>query len=79
MDDEEQLLTVAQVARRLGLNEETIRRWIKAGKLRAIRFGSNRAGYRIKRSDVNAIMTGGVPDPRQLDLPEVDDQKKAAA
>src|SRR6202008_3357204 len=33
--EEERMLTVRQVAERLQLNRETVRRWIRAGKLRA--------------------------------------------
>jgi excisionase family DNA binding protein len=33
---DEELLTVDEVARRLKLHAETVRRWIRAGKLRAI-------------------------------------------
>ena len=39
MTDEE-LLTVDEVARRLKLHPETVRRWIRAGKLRAIRLAA---------------------------------------
>jgi putative resolvase len=72
-DEGEQLLTVDQVARRLQLHPATIRRWIKAGRLHAISLGSDRAGWRIRRSDVEALIQG----TRQLQLP--DDQGKAAA
>lgn len=72
---DEELLTVAEVARRLRLSEETIRRWIRGGKLQAIRIGSDRAGFRIRRSEIDQLL-----EPKQLPLPREDaDQKKAAA
>ena len=46
----DQLLTVADVAGRIGAHEQTVRSWIKTGELKAARFGT-RIGYRIKRSD----------------------------
>jgi excisionase family DNA binding protein len=58
MTDEE-LLTVDEVARRLKLHPETVRRWIRAGKLRAIRLGSDRAGLRIRASEIQRLLGGG--------------------
>jgi putative resolvase len=58
MTDEE-LLTVHEVARRLKLHPETVRRWIRAGKLRAIRLGSDRAGLRIRASEVQRLLGAG--------------------
>jgi excisionase family DNA binding protein len=49
------LLTVQQVAERLQLNPETIRRWVREGKLRAIKLGSNRGGFRIRESDIRRL------------------------
>jgi excisionase family DNA binding protein len=40
------LYTVEEVAARLGVHPDTVRRWIKSGELRAINLGG-RAGYRI--------------------------------
>jgi excisionase family DNA binding protein len=75
-DEGEQLLTVDQVARRLQLHPATVRRWIKAGRLRGISLGSDRAGWRIRRSEVEALLAG----EHQPELPGVgDDAKKLAA
>ena len=46
----DQLLTVADVAGRIGAHEQTVRGWIKSGDLKAARFGT-RIGYRIRRGD----------------------------
>jgi excisionase family DNA binding protein len=43
----DQLLTVADVAGRIGAHEQTVRHWIKSGELKAARFGT-RIGYRIR-------------------------------
>ena len=51
----DQLLTVADVAGRIGAHEQTVRSWIKSGELKAARFGT-RIGYRIKRSDYDDFL-----------------------
>ena len=56
---DEELLTVDEVARRLKLHPETVRRWIRAGKLRAISLGSDRAGLRIRASEVQRLLGAG--------------------
>lgn len=43
---DEILYTVEEVATRLAVHPDTVRRWIKSGELRAINLGG-RAGYRI--------------------------------
>jgi len=55
-DDE--LLTVNDVARQLKLHPETVRRWIRSGKLRAISLGSDRAGLRIRASEIQRLLGG---------------------
>jgi excisionase family DNA binding protein len=52
---DEPLLTVDEVATRLRVHAETIRRWIRAGTLRAISLGP-RAGFRIAESDLRAFL-----------------------
>lgn len=53
---EESLLTVAEVAETLRLNQQTVRNWIDAGSLPAIHVGRR---VRIKRSDLNHILESG--------------------
>jgi excisionase family DNA binding protein len=71
-EEGEQLLTVDQVARRLQLHPATIRRWIKAGRLRGISLGSDRAGWRIRRSELEQFIAG----MHQPELPSVADEPK---
>lgn len=56
MDDE--LLTVGEVARRLRVDDTTVRRWIKDGTLEAVILPhlNERQGYRIRRLVVDAIL-----------------------
>jgi excisionase family DNA binding protein len=52
----ESFLTVAEVAELLRLNQQTVRNWIDAGTLPAVRVGRR---VRIKRSDLNRIVESG--------------------
>jgi len=56
-----ELLTVKEVADRLKLNPQTVRRWIRAGLLPASRVG--RRQWRVKAEDF-----GGLREPRTRDL-----------
>lgn len=51
----DRLLTVEQVADQLGLNVETVRRYLRRGALKGIRFG-NRGGWRIKETELEAFI-----------------------
>ena len=55
----EEFLTVAEVAARLRLNEQTVRNWIDDGKLPAFRIGRR---VRIARSDFERFVNGGYTD-----------------
>ena len=55
-DYEESFLTVAEVAELLRLNQQTVRNWIDAGSLPAVRVGRR---VRIKRSDLDRIVESG--------------------
>jgi excisionase family DNA binding protein len=51
-----ELLTVQQVAVRLKMNPETIRRWLREGKLRGYLLGGDRSGYRVAEQDLDAFI-----------------------
>ena len=48
--------TVEQVAEELGVNPETVRRWIRGAVLPAESLGSARLGYRVARADLDAFV-----------------------
>jgi len=50
---DEQMLTVRQVAKRMNVDEATVRRWIQAGDLRAVNIGRVRPEYRIRPADLD--------------------------
>jgi excisionase family DNA binding protein len=47
------MLTVPEAARRTGKNPETIRRWIREGKLRARKIGTQHV---LEESDLDAVL-----------------------
>ena len=55
---DERWFTVEEIAERLKVTEQTIRRWLRSGALVGQNFGG-RAGYRIRESDLNAFLERG--------------------
>ncbi len=51
----EKLLTVDQVADRLQVNEQTVRRWLRDGELMGIAFGG-RTGWRVSSEDLATFL-----------------------
>lgn len=51
-----ELLTVQEVAERLKMNPETVRRWLRQGKLRGYLLGGDRSGYRVATDDLDAFI-----------------------
>ena len=58
-DDREDLLTVREVARRLRVDDTTVRRWIKSGALEAITLPhrGKRQAYRIKKATLDGLLS----------------------
>jgi excisionase family DNA binding protein len=56
------MLTVPEAARRTGRNPETIRRWIREGKLRSRKVGTQ---HILEEADLEAIV-GGTEASRPL-------------
>jgi excisionase family DNA binding protein len=54
------MLTVPEAARRAGRNPETIRRWIRSGRLRASKVGTQ---HLIDESDLEATALAAEPLP----------------
>ncbi len=51
----ERMLTVPEVADRLGVTHETVRRWLRSGQLQGFRV-SKKAGWRIPHRSVNKMI-----------------------
>jgi len=60
IEPEDPFLTVAEVAEILRLNQQTIRNWIDAGSMPAVRIGRR---VRIKRSDLDRLLAEGYQGP----------------
>ena len=56
MSETNRLLTVSETAVRLRLNPETIRRWLRDGRLNGVWLGSDKAGWRISERDLDAFL-----------------------
>lgn len=55
---EDHLLTVAEVARRLRVDNTTVRRWITNGSLEAVSLPhvNKRTSYRVKESTLSTLL-----------------------
>jgi excisionase family DNA binding protein len=57
--EDEQMLTVDQAADRLQASKETIRRWLRDGKIKGVRIGGKRLGWRIPLSEIRRVLSEG--------------------
>lgn len=63
---EEQFLSLEDVATRLQVSDQTIRRWIKSGKLTAYKPGLE---YRIRESDLEEFLAARAFRPKAVAQP----------
>ena len=63
VEEIEELLTVREVAKRLRVDDTTVRRWIKSGALEAITLPhrGRRQAYRIKKSTLDKLLKNPLP------------------
>ena len=52
----ERWLTVAEIVARLQVHEQTVRRWLRTGRLPGRNFGG-RTGYRVRERDLEAFLS----------------------
>lgn len=52
----EQLLTVEEIAERLRVHSETVRQWLRDGRLKGFRPGGKRAGWRVTEADLEGFL-----------------------
>jgi excisionase family DNA binding protein len=62
LEDENDLLTVHEVAKKVRVDDTTVRRWIKNGALDAVGLPhvGKRCAYRVKRSVIEALLNAPV-------------------
>ena len=71
MDADEPLLTVSEVAMRLRTTEETVRRWLRSGRIAGVRMGGTRLGWRIPSSEIRRLLANEVGrEPERTRVPE---------
>lgn len=58
------LLTVPEVAQQLRVRSETVRRWLRSGRIQGVMMGGYTAGWRIPESEVRRLVAQG-PLPGQ--------------
>lgn len=64
------MITVPEAARRLGRNPETIRRWIRSGRLHSERVGTQ---HLVDERDLDEAAGAGEMLPLPPDLEDTDD------
>jgi excisionase family DNA binding protein len=65
-NDIEPMLTTSEVARKLNLHVNTIRRWSNQGILKAYRIGS-RGDRRFKKQDIDELILKSGDNPKIID------------
>lgn len=55
---EDRQVTVRQAAQYLSVTETTVRRWLLSGRLRGVRLGGTKAGWRIPEQEVVRLLQG---------------------
>jgi excisionase family DNA binding protein len=53
---DEPFLTVAAAAERLAISQESVRIWLRSGKLRGYRPGGSKIGWRIPATEVERVL-----------------------
>lgn len=53
---DERLFTVAEIAKHIGTQEQTIRAWLKAGRIRGLRPGGDKIGWRVRASEFERFL-----------------------
>jgi excisionase family DNA binding protein len=57
----EEILTVREVADRLKIHPETVRDWLRQGRLRGSRPGGDKTGWRVRVSEVDRFLASTEP------------------
>jgi excisionase family DNA binding protein len=63
------MLTVWEVATRLQVHEESVRRWLREGQIRGVPLGG-RAGWRIPEEELGRFLEERRRRPRNAQRPE---------
>ena len=61
---EDRLLTVPEVAERMRVGVDTVRRWLRTGRLKGLLPGGTKTGYRVRERDLEAFIDGATTGER---------------
>ena len=75
IDSADKFVTVAEIADLLKVNQQTVRNWIDAGDLPAVRVGSRRV--RIRTSDLDAYLEAASEQQRAGKIADEGDAREA--
>ncbi len=76
MISEEKLLSTAEVGERVGVDEQTVRLWIKKGKLEALKVGR---GWRIPQSALEEFLGNAPKAPAPPSPAEASEERRSLA
>jgi excisionase family DNA binding protein len=62
---DEGFLTVPEVAERLRVKPDAVRRWIRLGRLRAHMLGGTKTGYRVSEADLEHFIQRSATDRKR--------------
>ena len=63
----ERFITVPDAAEQLQVHPQTIRAWLRSGKLKGRLIGGTKSGYRIPQSAIDELLN---PELQQMELPD---------
>lgn len=66
MTEDQRFLTVREAAERLRVHPQTVRLWLRMGKLKGNLIGGTKSGYRIPEDEVRRILLGEDDQRRQV-------------
>ena len=67
MEDQPELLTVSETARRLRVTEETVRRMLRDKRLQGVRLGGTKSGWRVVAASVTQFIRQGGALPKMAE------------
>ncbi len=65
MEHQPEYVTVEDAAQRIGVHEQTVRRWLRRGQMEGTLI-TRQAGYRIRRDEVERVLIEGLRPMRKL-------------
>lgn len=71
----DEFVTVAEIADLLKVNQQTVRNWVDAGDLPAVRVGTRRV--RVRRSDLDAYLEAASEQQRAVKIADEGDAREA--